>query len=618
MAVVKRPFISESGFESTGFSVDTAGNVTVRTITNTYTPPVPAVVPDFNVLESAGAFSWKKDGTAVAGTNPVTTLERGKTYSINLNLSSLAFNIYKADTNNSSIPGLLYSTGLSHTNIVTGATLTSGSKNFSQTWQQATTGANRTAQYFVPDTTGTAYETKKLPVVIALHESGSNSATGLSSINYISNSILIAPQGYLNTWNVGYQASKANDIALLDSIIADLENYDNVDTREITIIGYGNGAQLAMQYSLYNQSATIKHIICYNGLLHLDQYNSTTEKYYNYALTSVDNDTSTEFVWNEVTPIGQRKITMFNGEQELNFLFNGGTYLNQSLYSGVDTIFGLAKANAYSGTKITSGTLQPNGSNLYDYTDVKMYSFPTIANNFSGVQNDLRSLVTTQITPSTYLDIPTSTTLTDAAAQGQQTGNLSYTVPVDAPDSMFYADSDGNPYGTITVTQPSVIGVGVFSSILNTGNLLQNGVNANIEMKPTGTGLITINPETTGTINNMNVNTAQLTTTGSVNLTPNADVTISPQGSGALTISPLTTGTLDNVTVGGTVPKNGTFSNIVSAQGTLNSTTIGLTTAAQAAFTSATVTTAPSTGNSVTRKSYVDNTATVLSIALGA
>ena len=618
MAVVKRPFISENGFQSTGFAVDTAGNVTVRTITNTYTPPVPAVVPDFNVNETAGAFTWKQDGTAVSGNNPTITFERGKTYSINLNLNSLAFNIFKADTNNSAIPGELYSTGLSHTNIVTGATLTSGSRNFAQTWQQETTGANRTAQYFVPDTTGTAFATKKLPVVIALHESGSNSTTGLASINYITNSVLIAPQGYLNTWNVGYQASKADDIALLDSIIADLENYDNVDTREITIIGFGNGAQLALQYSAYNQSATIKHIICYNGLLHLDQYNSTLNKFYNYSLTSVDNDTSTEIAWTEVTPIGQRKILMFNGEQELNFLFNGGTYLNQTLYGGIDSVFAMARANVYNGAKITSGDLQPNGSKLYDYSDVKMYAFPTVANNFSAVQNDLRSLITTQITPGTYLDIPTATTLTDAQAQGQQTGNLSYTVPVDAPDSMFYADSDGNPFGTVTVTQPSVIGVGVFSSILNTGNLIQNGVNANIEMKPTGTGLITINPETTGIINNMNVNTAQLTTTGSVNLTPNADVTISPQGSGTLTISPLATGTLDNVTVGGTVPKNGTFSNIVSAQGTLNSTTIGLTTAAQAAFTSATVTSGPATANSLTRKSYVDNTATVLSIALGA
>ena len=49
---------------------------------------------------------------------------------------------------------------------------------------------------------------------------------------------------------------------------------------------------------------------------------------------------------------------------------------------------------------------RPNGSNLYDNGDVKMYSFPTVANNFSAVQNDIRSLITTQITPGTYLDVP--------------------------------------------------------------------------------------------------------------------------------------------------------------------------------------------------------------------
>ena len=70
-------------------------------------------------------FTWKQNGTAVSGNNPTITIERGKTYSINLTLSSLAFNIFKADTSNSAVPGLLYSTGLSHTNIVTGSTLIS-------------------------------------------------------------------------------------------------------------------------------------------------------------------------------------------------------------------------------------------------------------------------------------------------------------------------------------------------------------------------------------------------------------------------------------------------------------------------------------------------------------
>ena len=56
----------------------------------------------------------------------------------------------------------------------------------------------------------------------------------------------------------------------------------------------------------------IKHIICYNGLLHPDPIQSTLQKFYSYSLNSVDNDTSTEISWTELTtPIGQRKILMF-------------------------------------------------------------------------------------------------------------------------------------------------------------------------------------------------------------------------------------------------------------------------------------------------------------------
>jgi hypothetical protein len=108
-----------------------------------------------------------------------------------------------------------------------------------------------------------------------------------------------------------------------------------------------------------------------------------------------------------------------------------------------------------------------------------------------------------------------------------------------------------------------------------------------------------------------------LTTSGTVQLTPNADITISPQSNGALTIRPTTIGAVDNVNIGSVIPRNGTFSTINSAQGTLNNTTIGLTTAAQAAFTTATVVNNPANANDVTKKQYVDNTATVLAIALG-
>ena len=92
MAVVLKQFETEHGFKSPGSTVDNAGNVVVRTITNTYTRYY--THRDYNANETAGAFTWLKDGTAVRGNNPNITLERGKTYNFVLNPCKFNFNIF--------------------------------------------------------------------------------------------------------------------------------------------------------------------------------------------------------------------------------------------------------------------------------------------------------------------------------------------------------------------------------------------------------------------------------------------------------------------------------------------------------------------------------------------
>ena len=41
-----------------------------------------------------------------------------------------------------------------------------------------------------------------------------------------------------------------------------------------------------------------------------------------------------------------KKVTMFNGKNELNYVYNGGTYRTQVLYSAVDTIHAMAQADS--------------------------------------------------------------------------------------------------------------------------------------------------------------------------------------------------------------------------------------------------------------------------------
>jgi plastocyanin len=82
-----------------------------------------------------------------------------------------------------------------------------------------------------------------------------------------------------------------------------------------------------------------------------------------------------------------------------------------------------------------------------------------------------------------------------------------------------------------------------------------NGVNAQVDISPTGTG----------------------------------HVHMKPSGTGSVEIAPTNAGTLDNLVIGGVTPKNGTFVNVAATTGT--------------------VSTAPSGGTDIVNKNYADGLA---------
>jgi len=150
------------------------------------------------------------------------------------------------------------------------------------------------------------------------------------------------------------------------------------------------------------------------------------------------------------------------------------------------------------------------------------------------------------------------------------TGTAPYTVTLAMPQ-MFTGITQSffnNTGGTVTLSTPG-------------GNILGNGftaatsqtipANATYTLTSDGTNYVIVNNEGGPTTVTTLTASSTITANGSVQFNPaNANVTISPTGTGTLTINPATTGTLNNITIGGTTAANATFNTV-----TLNTSLTG-------------------------------------------
>lgn len=109
------------------------------------------------------------------------------------------------------------------------------------------------------------------------------------------------------------------------------------------------------------------------------------------------------------------------------------------------------------------------------------------------------------------------------------------------------------------------------TTLTATGAVALSPVGANVVISPTTTGLVTISPNTAGSMNNMviggstplAITSTTLTATGAVALSPaNLNVVISPTGSGLVTLNPATLGSINNMSIGTTTASTGKFTTL--------------------------------------------------------
>jgi hypothetical protein len=122
---------------------------------------------------------------------------------------------------------------------------------------------------------------------------------------------------------------------------------------------------------------------------------------------------------------------------------------------------------------------------------------------------------------------------------------------------------------------------GAFTSVSGTGNITFNGANAAISLQPSGTGnvtispagTLTINPGTSGTINNTSVGSSVRSSGAFTTLAANNSITFNTDtnnqsytttGAGTITIESGTLGSLNNIRIGNVTAAAGRFTTVES------------------------------------------------------
>jgi len=91
------------------------------------------------------------------------------------------------------------------------------------------------------------------PIVFAFHGRGGSHTNWVNQLNNFTTSgafVGIYPQGFLDCWNLGPEPSTADDVAFVNLIVEELQNYSNLDFDRMYAIGTSNGSVMVNKLAI--------------------------------------------------------------------------------------------------------------------------------------------------------------------------------------------------------------------------------------------------------------------------------------------------------------------------------------------------------------------------------
>lgn len=148
------------------------------------------------------------------------------------------------------------------------------------------------------------------PVIISLHGNG-GSGESAPEVD-VPNSCWFKPDGYVNSWNVGGEESKAPDVDFISEIVNEAEGTPGCDvSKGVTVLGHSNGCALIHRLLIESHDSRLKKFGCSATTLNTFQYNELGQFQKKKAENACDG-ACTEDDWEPVAKPPMRGRILYN------------------------------------------------------------------------------------------------------------------------------------------------------------------------------------------------------------------------------------------------------------------------------------------------------------------
>lgn len=235
----------------------------------------------------------------------------------------------------------------------------------SKTWSQEPSGYTYPISISVPSG---AVPQGGFPVCILLHGNGGNGGGMVPAFSStLACHILVAPSGYLNSWNISDESSEAPDIEMIEELVDTLQTFTNINPNKIRILGTSNGAALANRVLIENKDTGIDNICAIVSQLSEAQYHNGNFYYPSGPTGGTDPYDGYDSI---TTPITGRKYLSICNDNDQLIPYGGGPSVGVNFLNAQLATYIVAQSQGYTGAQtIGPGTpVGSAGSIVYEYS----------------------------------------------------------------------------------------------------------------------------------------------------------------------------------------------------------------------------------------------------------